>query len=702
MEYDQGQKSGRVSVENPLSDGSSLSEKVKWFEDSETALEDANLEAERWRDYYDLDQWTQDELEHLEARGQPPTTTSRPSQKINYIIGIEEDTRVVPEAFPRTQMDDDDANACTDILRAASDIAGFEDVRPDVLENMAIEGRGAAILEPEVTEDERGEKDLNWILKYLPWDQFAYDARSKRRDFSDARWKAAVVWMDLDDAIAHPIYGEHAEVLKQSVEKCASDSMYSEKPQIWATRKPDRVRIVHMFYREKGRWAECHFIKEQYLVKPKWSILRDTKGRNLCRIIAAAAFRSRATQDRPSWCYGAMKAMISATDQINKRQSKALWMITMGQVWMEDGAITSPASEVEIQEAVAQPDSVFRVRPGALVEGKVKVERNLELAQGQAQLLAEAKAELDRSGPSAPVIAGDTRVRSGRAELVQQQVGMRELSPMFQSLRRWEKTVFRYLWYAVRRSWTYEKILRVQDEAERTGYRYVWVNRRMTRWQRFRDLLSRNVPIDRAISSLGLPQVEAFELFAGAQQQAQARVQAMIPPGAQVQQEQLLPILQNAVMVALSEHPAMRQEYVQNKIGELDIDIVLDVAPDATTIQTEQFEKITEMIGTQVLQLPPNLLAKLVIEASQLRNKKALLKMLDPPPPDPLAQQAAQLELALKQAEVEKTQAQTEDLKAHAQQRLADAKFKVESQAMKTEAQALEAAAKAGEKSLPQ
>ena len=265
MAYDQGKKSDRVSVENPLSTDESLAEKVKWFEDSEMALEDANLEAQSWRDYYDLDgQWTQDELQKLEDRGQPPTTTSRASQKINYIIGIEEDTRVVPQAFPRTQMDDDDANACTDILRAASDIAGFEDVRPDVLENMAVEGRGASILEPEVTQDESGEKEGDWFLKHIPWDQFAYDARSKRRDFEDCRWKAAVVWMDLDDAAAHPIYGEHAEALKQSVEKCANDSMYSEKPQIWATRKPDRVRIVHMFYREKGRWAECHFIKEQF------------------------------------------------------------------------------------------------------------------------------------------------------------------------------------------------------------------------------------------------------------------------------------------------------------------------------------------------------------------------------------------------------------------------------------------------------
>lgn len=689
-------------MEDPLSTGDSLREKVRWFEDSEDALEEANEAAELWRDYYDLKQWTETELEELDERGQPPTTTARASQKINYVIGIEDDTRVVPEAFPRTQMDEDDANACTDILRAASDLAGFEDVRPDVLENMAIEGRGAAILEPEVTTDESGEKDIDWILKHLPWDQYAHDARSKKRDFTDARWKAAVVWMDLDDAIAHPVYGKHADVLRQAVEKCQGyDGVYSEKPQIWAARKPDRIRIVHMCYRESGKWAECHFIKDQYVVKPRWSILRDPKGRHLCRIIAAAAFRSRATQDSPSWCYGAMRGMISSIDQINKRKSKALWMLTMGQTWMESGVIEDPPSKPGIQTAVAQPDSVITVVRGAMVEGRVKVERNLELAQGQTQLLQEAQAELDRSGPSAPVVGGDTRVRSGKAELIQQQVGMRELAPMFKSLRKWEKTVFRYLWYAVRRSWTYEKILRVQDEAERTGYRYVWVNRKMTRWQRFQDLLGKNVPIDRAIASLGLPQVEALELFTQVQQAAQMQVQQMIPPGAQPQQEQLLPILQQAVMVALERHPTMQEAYTQNKIGEIDIDIVLDVAPDVTTLQTEQFEKITEMIGTQVLQLPPSVLAKLVIEASQLRNKKALLKMLDPPPPDPLQEQAKQLALQQQQADVQKTQAQTKDLEAHAQLRLADAQFKTTSQAMKTEAQALEAAAKAGEKSLP-
>lgn len=687
-------------MEDPLSTGESLAEKVKWFEDSETALEDANHEAERWRDYYDGDQWTQDELKELESRGQPPTVSNHIAPKINYIIGIEDDTRVVPEAFPRTQMDEDDANACTDILRAATDIADFEHVRPQVLENMAIEGRGAAILEPEVTTDESGEKDINWILRHLAWDEFAYDARSKRRDFSDARWLAAVVWMDLDDALAHPIYGEHADAIRGAVEKSqGTDSMYAEKPQMWATRKPDRVRVVQMFYREGGRWAECHLIHDEYLVKPRWSSLRDPKGRTLCRIVAAASFRDRATEDKPSWCYGPVKIMMSPQDEVNKRKSKALWMLTMGQTWMESGVIEDPVSKPAIQQAVAQPDSVITVVRGALIENRIKVERNLELAQGQAQLLQEAMATLDRVGPSAPVIAGDTRVRSGRAELVQQQVGMRELAPMFKSLRRWEITVFKRLWYAVRRSWTYEKILRVQDEAERSGYRYVWVNRKMTRWQRFRDLTSRNVPIDKAIDSLGMPHVEAFDLFAAAQQAAQMQVQQMIPPGVQPQPEQIMPILQQAVMATLARHPVMQQPYVQNRIGELDIDIVLEVAPDATTIQTEQFEKITEMIGTQVLQLPPQVLAKLVIEASQLRNKKALLKMLEPPPVDPIAEQAKQLALQQQQAEVEKTKAEIVDLQAHAQQRLADAQFKTTSQAMKTEAQALEATAKAGEKS---
>jgi len=698
------------AVEDPLSDQDALNRLVNWYDKSTTALEDANALSVRDRDYYDGDQLTDEELEILRDRGQPPTVSNHIQPKVNFILGTEIKTRVDPHAQPVTPAHEEEAQACTDCLRSILQSCDFDSIKTKVTKNLLVEGAGAGIVEPEITTDSNGKQDIDWRVRRIAWEQFAYDARSKEEDFSDARWLAAVVWMDLDDALADPMYGKYADALKEAVEKSQPDTdIYADKPQIWAAKNPDRVRIVHMCYREKGKWAEAHFTKATWVVPPKWSHIYDDKGRTQCRIVAAASYRKQAKQDRPAECYGPVRIMVSPQDEVNKRRSKALHLLNMGQLWTENGAIEDPVGKPAQQQEIAKPDGHITVARGALVEGRIKVERNLELAQGQVQFLAEAKQELDRVGPSAPVVAGDTRVRSGRAELVQQQNSDMELAPVFESVRRWEIRIYRLLWWAARRSWTYEKWLRVRDDAEKTGLRFVPINRKITRKARFQELLSEHkIPVDKAIRMVGLQPVEADEVLAEVMGAVQAQIQqqamaiqaqmGQVPPELQKMVPQLM---QQGVIAGMMQHPRMQETFTQNDIAHLDADIVLDVAPDTAVIQNEEFEKLAELMGTGQIQFPPNVAGQLLIKASQLRNKAELLKLLETPPPDPLQQQAAQLQIELQKATVEKTAAQTEDLKAHAQQRLADAQFKTTSQAMKTEAQALEATAKAGNKSLP-
>jgi Skp family chaperone for outer membrane proteins len=108
---------------------------------------------------------------------------------------------------------------------------------------------------------------------------------------------------------------------------------------------------------------------------------------------------------------------------------------------------------------------------------------------------------------------------------------------------------------------------------------------------------------------------------------------------------------------------------IENEVAVLDVDIILDEAPDAVTVAQEQFEQLTQMVQAG-LQIPPDI----IIEASSLRNKEQLLERMRSGGQTPEQQQAAQqaqqqqqaiqqqaiqLDFGDKQATIEKKQAET-------------------------------------------
>jgi DNA repair exonuclease SbcCD ATPase subunit len=60
-----------------------------------------------------------------------------------------------------------------------------------------------------------------------------------------------------------------------------------------------------------------------------------------------------------------------------------------------------------------------------------------------------------------------------------------------------------------------------------------------------------------------------------------------------------------------------------NALAEMDVDIVIEAAPDMLTLQHEQFEQLADMASKGV-PIPPDVL----LEASQIKNKKKLIERL--------------------------------------------------------------------------
>jgi len=115
--------------------------------------------------------------------------------KVDFLLGMERQTRTDPKAFPRTPAHEDAAEAATDSIRYVLDNNEFDYTRSDVFENMLVEGTGGAEVIVNV-----GKKGPEIVINQYPWDRLFWDPHSRRRDFSDAKYLGAVVWMDYEDA----------------------------------------------------------------------------------------------------------------------------------------------------------------------------------------------------------------------------------------------------------------------------------------------------------------------------------------------------------------------------------------------------------------------------------------------------------------------------------------------------------------------
>ncbi len=590
----------------------------RWFEDAESATMDERQKAERDRDYYDNKQFTAAEEAALKKKGQPIIVVNRIKRKIDFLRGIEAQQRTDPKAFPRTPHEADAAQAATDALRYVADASDLDVIASDVWENLLIEGFGGAEVRVEPKRSPRADlvgstamtpptQDYNIVIEHCPWDRLFRDPHSRKPDCSDARYLGSVLWMDIDEAAER--WPDSADDLRSLAETSVSQSnTYDDRPgySIWVDGKRRRVRVVQMWHRKGRGWNFCTFtsgVKLEGGVSP----YLDEDGAPICPLIVQSAY-----VDRENRRYGVVREMVGPQDEINKRRSKALHLLSTRQTLSELGAVKDIN---ETKRELAKPDGHVEVTPGMRFE----VLQTGDMASGQFQLLQEAKTEIDLMGPNASMQGKASGEQSGRAIIAQQQGGYIELGPMSDRMKHWKIAIYRAIWQRVRQFWTAERWIRVTDDQR--NMRFVGLNRPMTLGE---------------------------QLTKDAEQQG-------MPPD--VIQEEL-------VQLQAQGHDLQRPVGTANSVATIDVDIIIDAAPDTVTIQHEQFVEITNLVRAGV-QFPPEVL----IEASQLRNKDKLLEMLKSGPP-PEAQQAQQqamaLDMAQKQAQVEKTQAEAERARADA------------------------------------
>lgn len=575
-----------------------LTDLIRKFEASEDASMDSREEAERARDYYDGRQLTDDEIKALKKRKQPIVIENLIQPKIDYLCGLERQTRTDPRAYPRTSQHDDDATACTDALRYVADDQNLDVKRSAVFQNMLIEGFGGV----EVIAH-RVKEGIDPKIVHVAWDRIFVDPHSCQHDFADALYLGFVTWMDASEAKG--IYPGKEAIIDQTITKGTSSvsETYDDKPKFthWADTKRQRVRIVTMYCKKGDGWYRVVFTLAGELEPYAPSPWLDDEGKPECGLILQSAY-----VDRDNDRYGPVRNWMSLQDEVNKRRSKFLHLSNSRQIRVSPAAATIDGQS--LRNELSRPDGMVVAEAG-----EVEIIGTGDMAAGHFNLLAEAKQAIQLTGPNATMQGKSGQDQSGRAILALQQGGMTEMAPLLDNLRHFNIRVFRAIWNRIRQFWNEERWVRVTDDEK--NIRFVGLN--VTKGQ---------------MAMIKLTDA----LKAGEIDQATAQAYAM----------------------QISQDPMMMQP--ANAVAQMDVDIQIDEVSESPSLQIEQFEQLAKLAPMAPPQYLPTMF-ELMIEASNLRNKdklREITKKMSEPQQDPMAEPMQQLQMAGAQAQVEKTQSE--------------------------------------------
>lgn len=545
-------------------DDSELLERLVGLHESyDQSTYSARLESERDRDYYDHKQYTAEEEATLKKRKQPIVKANRIKPKVDFMLGMERQRRTDPKAYPRNPGDEEGAHAATDALRYIADEQLWDRKRSDCFENLLIEGACGADIT--VRKSKKGESIIE--INQIPWDRMWGDPHSRKRDWSDGKARGQYLWMDLEDAKER--YPGKDAILDSTIngESMSGSDTFSDIPKTrWADPKRKRVRIVEAWTKEEGKIFYSAFTKSGLLERMESPYVNE-EGDPEDGMVFSSAF-----VDRDGNRYGAVRGWISLQDEINKRRSKALHLLSVRQTKGERGAV----EDVRRAKAeLAKPDGHVEVTPGMLFD----ILPTGDMAQAQFQLLAEAKGEIDAVGVNAALSGNESRVMSGRALQAKSEQGMAELGPVFDAFAQFQHDVYKKVWNRVKQYWTAEKWVRVTED--NNNVRFVGLNTPMT------------------LADQLIDEAEKAGKEVDPEMQAQMR-----------------------------QDPRLNKTVgTRNNVAKLDVDIVIEDAPATASIQSEEFQALMQAVPAMAQAGTP-IDPEILIEASSFRSKDKILKKL--------------------------------------------------------------------------
>lgn len=421
--------------------------------------------------YYDSDQWTQDDAAIVEARGQKAFVFNVIAQSINWVIGSQKRARVDAKILPRRKDGSKQAEKKSQLLKYLSDANRSHFSESDAFAESA--KAGLSWLESGVQDETEGEPIYD---RFESWRNIIIDSVAREKDLSDSRYMFRQRWVDLDTAIS--MFPSRAEHLRLSAQKAyeygvSLDDTGDEHMDVLEVNQAregfstidspsyqrDRVRLIECWYRapiKESIVAGGDFNGEIFDPSSPGHVdqvdaqIATIKQRPIMRMhvmvctptavlwMSKSPYRHNRFPFTPMWCYrkadsgepyGFVRNMIDAQDDINKRRSKALAILSSNKVIMDEGAVDDLD---EFAEEVSRPDAVIVKKKG--YELVLNAERGLEMSH--IELMGQSIQMIQTlSGVTDEAMGRTTNASSGKAIIARQDQASVSTSLIFDNLR---------------------------------------------------------------------------------------------------------------------------------------------------------------------------------------------------------------------------------------------------------------------------
>lgn len=424
-------------------------------------------------DYYDNIQWSEDEARQLKERGQAPIVYNVTAQTINWVIGSEKRGRTDFKILPREKEDTKPAEIKTKLLKYLSDVNRLPFSRSRAFEDAIKVGIGW--LEDGAQDEDDGEPIYS---RYESWRNILHDSASTELDFSDGRYIFRSKWVDVD--VAKALFpGREAQIDDAVVDA----SLYGSFDMVDGDVPMDYMEFDRTNYavartlvshkRRRVRLIECEYRVPEKVQRLKGGIYKGEiydpeDPRHVEAVLSGASrlaskvmmrvrlahmtvkdllwegpspYRHNRFRFTPIWCYrrgrdnlpyGMIRSIRDIQDDINKRASKALHILSSNKVVMDEGALPEGTTLDEFAEEIARPDAIIIKRPGK--ELVINAER--DLAAPHLDLMSRGINMIQQVGGVTDELLGrTTNAVSGVAVQKRQEQGSLATNKPFDNLR---------------------------------------------------------------------------------------------------------------------------------------------------------------------------------------------------------------------------------------------------------------------------
>lgn len=390
-------------------------------------------------DFYDGDQWSLEDAQEVESRGQAPLVYNETAPMIDWMIGTERRSRVDWKVAPRTPNDVDLAGVKTKVMKYVSDVNKAPMVRSRAFADAVKVGVGW--IDDGIRTDPSAELLYS---RYEDWRYVIWDSTAQDLDLQDGRYLFRWRWVDLD--VACQMYPERKEALHASTTNHtltgeeddefwylgqhfqARDSFgavvgrrtYMTDAGVVGNRRR-RVKLIEGWFREPTRCQVCfgdafdgqvyeehnsHMrravqsgaagLVDQVLMRMHVAVMTE---RDLMALMPSP-YRHQRFPLTPVWCYrrgrdrmpyGAIRRVRDPQEDLNKRASKALFVLSTNQIIGDKGAVDDWD---EAREEADRPDGVMVTNANKRFE----LRRDAEMAKGQMEFMQLDSIKIQRTG----------------------------------------------------------------------------------------------------------------------------------------------------------------------------------------------------------------------------------------------------------------------------------------------------------------